>query len=152
MNLQTSPHSLLSFAWTLTSPTNQLEKNNVFSYSKIIFFVCFFFFFFFFFEFYFILCFFFIIIFFFFIKIIFIFSCSGMFRHVPFSEFYRRPNEIAFRLFKLQYGLVGRHFSSVSGEYSKKIPEKSFDIFGKKNNWFERTHTLSWSIQTRSVF
>ena len=57
-------------------------------------------------------------------------ECSGVFRNVPFSEFYRRPNEIASRFFKLQYGLVGRHFSSVSGEYRKKIPEKSFDIFG----------------------
>ena len=76
-------------------------------------------------------------------KIIFNFPCSGMFRNVPFSEFYRRPNEIASRFFKLQYGLVGRHFSSVCGEYRKKIPEKSFDIFGtiKTIGLKERIHS-----------
>ena len=79
-------------------------------------------------------------------------ECSGVFRNVPFSEFYRRPNEIASRFFKLQYGLVGRHFSSVSGEYRKKIPEKSFDILAIiKTIGLKLTHTLSWSIQ-REVF
>ena len=71
-------------------------------------------------------------------------ECSGVFRNVPFSEFYRRPNEIASRFFKLQYGLVGRHFSSVSGEYRKKIPEKSFDILAIiKTIGLKLTHTLS---------
>ena len=76
-------------------------------------------------------------------KIIFIFSCSGTFRNVPFSELYRRPNEIASCSLELQYGLVGRHFSYVSGEYSKKIPDKPFDIFGtiKTIGLRERIHS-----------
>ena len=80
-------------------------------------------------------------------------ECSGVFLNVPFSEFYRRPNDIASRFFKLQYGLVSRHFSSVSGEYSKKkIPEKSFDIFGtiKTIGLKERIHSHDQS--KREVF
>ena len=37
---------------------------------------------------------------FFFLKIIFVFSCSGMFRNVPCSGFYRRPTQ---RLFSVKY-------------------------------------------------
>ena len=33
LNLEASLHSLLSFAWTLTRPTNYLRQNTVFSYS-----------------------------------------------------------------------------------------------------------------------
>ena len=92
--------SKLSFEWTLTRPTNfnLLRQNIVLSYSERIpvsfswllffFFFCYFTFINFlqksFYYYYFII--------FFFLKIIFIFSCSGVFRDVPeCSGFYRRP-------------------------------------------------------------
>ena len=101
LNLEASLHSLLSFAWTLTSPTNfnLLRKNIVFSYSERIpvssswlfhyfsFFFC-----------YFTLLlinFIFFFLYFFFMKIILIFSCSGMFRNVPAcSGMFRVPGFI----------------------------------------------------------
>ena len=103
MNLEASLHSLLSFAWTLTRPTffNLLRQNIVFSYSKRIpvsfswlidyfsFFFCYFTLLLIFTKIILLLLFYYI---FFFMKIIFIFSCSGMFRNVPCSWFYRRPS------------------------------------------------------------
>ena len=87
-------HSLLSFAWTLTRPTNfnLLRQNIVFSYSDRIpvsFFLIISLFFVFFLLFYVLINFYknvfviIILLYFFFMKIIFIFSCSGMFRNVP---------------------------------------------------------------------
>ena len=64
-----------------------------------------------------------------------------MFRNVPFSEFYRRPNEIASCFFKLQYGLVGRHFSYVSGEYRKKNTWQTFWQTIKTIGLRERIHS-----------
>ena len=92
--LEASLHALLSFTWTITRPTNLLRQNIVFSYSEMIpvsfsFFLYFSF-----------LCYFvvikkymyiFFILFIFFHENVFIFSCSGMFRNVPCSWFYRRP-------------------------------------------------------------
>ena len=106
LNLEASLHSLLSFAWTLTRPTNYSRQNIVFSYPEMIrvsfsLFLslsvfC-----------YFTLLLIFmkiillLLIFLIFMKIIFIFSCfgmfrdvpecSGMFRNVPCSGFYRQP-------------------------------------------------------------
>ena len=99
MNLETSLHSLLSFAWTLTRPTNNLRQNIVFSCSETtsfffsisLFFVSFFVIL----RYYLFLqklFYYYYIIITFFMKIIFIFSCSGMFRNVPCSWFYRRPS------------------------------------------------------------
>ena len=102
-------HSLLSFAWTLTRPTNfnLLRQNIVFAYSERIsvsyswlfhyfsFFFCYFTLLLIFTKIVLLLLFYYIL---FFMKIIFIVSCSrdvpgcsGMFRHVPCSGFYRRP-------------------------------------------------------------
>ena len=94
MNLEGSLHSLLSFAWTLTRPTNfnLLRKNIVVSYSERIpvsfswLFHCFSFFLLLFYVInnfyknYFVII---ILLYIFFMKIIFIFPCSGMFRDVP---------------------------------------------------------------------
>ena len=119
MNLEASLHSLLSFAWTLTRPTNfnLLRQNIVFSYSERIpvsFSWLFHSFSFFFLLFYVLINFYknyvviIIIIIFFFMKIIFIFSCSGMFRNVPACSgmfrvpgFSRRPISIGSELEKI---------------------------------------------------
>ena len=116
MNLEANLHSLLSFAWTLTRPTNfnLLRKNIVFSYSQRIsfFFLINWLFFVFLLLFYVIINFYknyfiIIILLYFFSWKLFLFfhvpgcsgmfrnvpACSGMFRNVPCSGFYRRPIE-----------------------------------------------------------
>ena len=91
LNLEANLHSLLSFAWTLTRPTNYWRQNIVFSYPEMIrvsfsLFLSFS-----------VFCYFTLLLafikiilllfiyfyYYFFMKIIFIFSCSGMFRNVP---------------------------------------------------------------------
>ena len=107
MNLEASLHSLLSFAWTLTSPTNfnWLRQNIVFSYPERIpvsfswlfhyfsFFFCYFTFL--------LICTKIILLllfyYFFYSWKLFLFfhvpGCSRMFRDVPCSWFYRRPRK-----------------------------------------------------------
>ena len=100
MNLETSLYSLLSFAWTLTRPTNYSGQYIVFSCSEIIP-VSFSFFSLFSVSFFFIIYFTLLLTFTkiillllyyynFFLKII---GCSGMFRNVLCSWFYRRPTD-----------------------------------------------------------
>ena len=112
MNLEASHNSLLSFAWTLTRPTNYLGQNIVFSYSEMSFFFLiislFFVFLYINFLFYVILLLsiftktmlllsFYLINVFFHENYFYFFmfrdvpGCSGMFRNVPCSWFYRRP-------------------------------------------------------------
>ena len=96
LNLEASLHSLLSFAWTLTRPTNYLRQNIVFSYPEMIrvsfsLFLslsvfCYFTLLLIFIKIILLLLLFYLFI---FMKIIFIFSCSGMFRHVPECSVFR---------------------------------------------------------------
>ena len=80
--------SLLSFALTLTRPTNYFRQNIVFSYWEMsfffliisLFFVCFFFF-----RYFMLFCYY---------CIAFIFSCSGMFRNGPCSGMFHVPDFI----------------------------------------------------------
>ena len=102
MNLEASLHSLLSFASTLTRPTNfNLLRQILFSHTQrgyqflfLDYFIIFRFFFFWYFTLLLIFTKIILLLLFyniFFMKIIFIFACSGMFRNVPCSWFYRRP-------------------------------------------------------------
>ena len=86
---------------------------------------------------------------FFFMKIISIFSRSGMFRFPSFIDA-RIWNCIL--LFQVAIRISQKDLSSVSGEYSKKISEKSFDIFGtiKTIGLRERIHSHDQS--KREVF
>ena len=61
-----------------------------------------------------------------------------MFRNVPFSAEWN-----CILLFQVEIRISRKDLSSVSGEYSKKIPEKSFDIFGtiKTIGLRERIHS-----------
>ena len=61
-----------------------------------------------------------------------------MFRNVPFSAEWN-----CILLFQVAIRISRKDLSSVSGEYSKKIPEKSFDIFGtiKTIGLRERIHS-----------
>ena len=117
LNLETSLHSLLSFAWTLTRPTNNLRQNIVFSCSQIIR-VSFSLFLYFLFLIYYLflqkLFYYYYIIIIFYENYFYFFmfrdvpecsgmfrdvpECSGMFRHVPCSRFYRRPHIIPLAL------------------------------------------------------
>ena len=115
-------HSLLSFAWTLTRPTNfnLLRQNIVFSYSQRIsvsfswlidyfsFFFCYFTLLLIFTKIILLLLFYYI----FFSWKLFLFfhvpGCSGMFRNVPCSGFYRRPAILGVRLTCLECNLEGQ--------------------------------------------
>ena len=112
LNLEASLHLLLSFAWTLTRPTNfnSLRQNIVFSNSERIlvsFSWLFYYFSFFFCYFTLLLTFtknYFIMNNFFFLNFFFIFSCSGMFRHVPAcSGLFRVPGFIDGRFSAMLY-------------------------------------------------